>query len=79
MIKLDDVITIKMTLIKANLLRSVLFSTALELRESDPQTSKILSDFESLIQSQLDKLDFSENEKLVDEINAEIAREAEGD
>ena len=77
MITMNDVISIKMPLIKATLLRSLLFSTALELKESDPQTSKMLSDFESLIQSQLEQLDFSENEKLVDEINAKIAKEAD--
>lgn len=77
MVTMNDVISIKMTLTKATLLRSLLYTTAYELKESDPQTSKMLSDYEKLIQDQLDKLDFTENERLVDEINSKIAKESE--
>lgn len=77
MITMNDIISIKMTLTKAHLLRSLLYTTSFDLKESDPQTSKMLSKFEKLIKDQLDKLDFSENERLVDEINKKIAKESE--
>lgn len=77
MITMNDVISIKMSLTKAYLLCSLLYTTSFDLKESDPQTSKMLSKFEKLIQDQLDKLDFSENERLVDEINKKIAKESE--
>ena len=77
MITMNDVISIKMTLTKATLLRSLLYTTSYDLKESDPQTSKMLSDYEKMIHDQLDKLDFSENERLVDEINKKIAKESE--
>lgn len=73
---MNDIINIKMTLTKATLLRSLLYTTAYELKESYPKTSQMLSDYEALIQKQLNELDFSENEKLVDRINAKIAKEA---
>lgn len=73
---MNDIINIKMTLTQATLLRSLLYTTAYDLKESDPKTSQMLSDYETLIQKQLNKLDFSENEKLVDRINANIAKEA---
>lgn len=73
---MNDIINIKMTLTQATLLRSLLYTTAYDLKESDPKTSQMLSDYEALIQKQLNKLDFSENEKLVDRINAKIAKEA---
>lgn len=73
---MNDIINIKMTLTQATLLRSLLYTTAYDLKESDPKTSQMLSDYEALIQKQLNKLDFSENEKLVDRINANIAKEA---
>lgn len=73
---MNDIINIKMTLTQATLLRSLLYTTAYDLKESDPKTSQRLSDYEALIQKQLNKLDFSENEKLVDRINAKIAKEA---
>lgn len=73
---MNDIINIKMTLTQATLLRSLLYTTAYDLKESDPKTSQMLSDYEVLIQKQLNKLDFSENEKLVDRINANIAKEA---
>lgn len=76
MISMNDIVSIKMTLTKATILRSVLFTAAYDLREIDPEESKRLSEFEKLIQSQLDQLDFSENEKLVDDINTKIAKEA---
>lgn len=73
---MNDIINIKMTLTQVTLLRSLLYTTAYDLKESDPKTSQMLSDYEVLIQKQLNKLDFSENEKLVDRINAKIAKEA---
>lgn len=73
---MNDIINIKMTLTQATLLRSLLYTTAYDLKESDPKTSQMLSDYEALIQKQLNKLDFSENEKLVDRINAKIAKKA---
>lgn len=73
---MNDIINIKMTLTQATLLRSLLYTTAYDLKESDPKTSQMLSDYEALIQKQLNKLDFSENEKLVDRINAKIVNEA---
>lgn len=73
---MNDIINIKMTLTQATLLRSLLYTMAYDLKESDPKTSQMLSDYEVLIQKQLNKLDFSENEKLVDRINANIAKEA---
>lgn len=72
---MNDIINIKMTLAQATLLRSLLHTTAYDLKESDPKTSQMLSDNEALIQKQLIKLDFSENEKLVDRINAKTAKE----
>lgn len=76
MITMNDIISIKMTLTQAILLRSLLYTTAYDLKESEPRTSQMLSEFEALIQKQLNKLDFSENEKLVDRINAKIEKEA---
>jgi hypothetical protein len=76
MITMNDKVSIEMTLTQATLLRSLLFTTAYELKKSEPRTSQMLSEFEALIQKQLNKLDFSENEKLVDRINAKTEKEA---
>lgn len=72
MIQFNDTIEIKMPLVKANLLCSALHLAAIELKDKDSQTSENLSQFRELILNQLNQLDFSENEELVDQINAGI-------
>lgn len=76
MITMNDIISIKLTFLQAQFLRSQLSVRAYDTKESQPSISKLLSKIEGLIQKQLDELDYSENEKLVDRINAKIAKEA---
>ena len=76
MITMNDNISIGMTLTKAHLYLSSLKIAAYELRESDPETAKHLTALQTLIQQHLDRLDYSENEKQVDEHNAQIAEKA---
>ena len=76
MITMNDIISIKLTFLQAQFLCSQLSVNAFDTKESQPSVSKLLSKIEGLIQKQLDELDYSENEKLVDRINAKRAKEA---
>lgn len=76
MITLNDTINFKMTLLEANFVASTLHVASLELKKSDPETAKNLEKTREKILNVLDSVDFSENEKLVDEINVDISKKA---
>ena len=46
------------------------------IKNIDKDESERLKKFEKMVKDQIAKLDYSENEKLVDETNAKIAKEA---
>lgn len=73
---MNDTVSIKMTLTQAYLLASVLGTAAYDIKDIDKDESERLKMFEEMVKSQISKLDYSDNEKLVDETNAKIAQEA---
>lgn len=73
---MNDTVSIKMTLTQAHLLASVLETVAYDIKDIDKDESERLKMFEEMVKSQISKLDYSDNEKLVDETNAKIAQEA---
>jgi hypothetical protein len=58
------------------LLASVLGTAAYDVKDIDKDESERLKMFEKMVKNQISKLDYSDNEKLVDETNAKIAQEA---
>ena len=76
MTTMNDIVSIKMTLTQAHLLASVLGTAAYDVKNIDKDESVRLKKFEKMVKDQIAKLDYSENEKLVDETNAKIAKEA---
>lgn len=76
MTTMNDIVSIKMTLTQAHLLASVLGTAAYDVKDIDKDESERLKKFEKMVKDQITKLDYSENEKLVDETNAKIAKEA---
>ena len=74
---MNDIVSIKMTLTQAHLLASVLGTAAYDVKDIDKDESERLKKFEKKVKDQIAKLDYSENEKLVDETNAKIAKEAD--
>ena len=77
MTTMNDIVSIKMTLTQAHLLASVLGTAAYDVKDIDKDESERLKKFEKMVKDQIAKLDYSENEKLVDETNAKIAKEAD--
>ena len=77
MTTMNDIVSIKMTLTQAHLLASVLGTVAYDVKDIDKDESERLKKFEKMVKDQIAKLDYSENEKLVDETNAKIAKEAD--
>ena len=77
MTTMNDIVSIKMTLTQAHLLASVLGTAAYDVNDIDKDESERLKKFEKMVKDQIAKLDYSENEKLVDETNAKIAKEAD--
>ena len=77
MTTMNDTVSIKMTLTQAHLLASVLSTASYDVKDIDKEESERLKTFEQMVKSQIAKLDYSENEKLVDETNAKIAKEAD--
>jgi hypothetical protein len=77
MVTMNDTVSIKMTLTQAHLLASVLSTASYDVKDIDKEESERLKMFEQMVKSQIAKLDYSENEKLVDETNAKIAKEAD--
>jgi len=76
MITMNDTVSIKMTLTQAHLLASVLGTAAYDVKDIDKDESERLKMFENMVKIQISKLDYSDNEKQVDETNAKIAQEA---
>lgn len=77
MISMNDTVSIKMTLTQAHLLASVLSTASYDVKDIDKEESERLKKFGQMVKGQLDKLDYSENERLVDKANDIIAKEAE--
>jgi hypothetical protein len=77
MVTMNDTVSIKMTLTQAHLLASVLSTASYDVKDIYKEESERLKMFEQMVKSQIAKLDYSENEKLVDETNAKIAKEAD--
>ena len=77
MTTMNDIVSIKMTLTQAHLLASVLGTASYDVKDIDKDESERLKKFEKMVKDQIAKLDYSENEKLVDETNAKIAKEAD--
>lgn len=74
---MNDTVSIQMTLTEAHLLASVLCTAAYDVKDIDAAESERLKKFERMVKDQIDRLDYSENERLVDETNAKIAAEAD--
>lgn len=74
---MNDTVSIKMTLTQAHLLASVLSTASYDVKDIDKEESERLKKFGQMVKGQLDKLDYSENERLVDKANDIIAKEAE--
>ena len=71
---MNSVINVEMTVMEATLFRSTCKIAAYELKDSDPLSAKQLVLLGEKIQTTLNNQDYSENEQLVDEINAKIAK-----
>lgn len=76
MITMNDTVSIKMTLTQAHMLASVLSTAAYDVKDIDNAESERLKTFEKMVKDQIAQLDYSENEKLVDETNERTAKEA---
>ena len=74
---MNSVINVPMTVMEATLLKSSCYIAAYELKDNDPLTAEQLTKLVNKINSILLKMDTSENEKLVDDINAKIAKEVD--
>ena len=77
MTTMNDIVSIKMTLTQAHLLASVLGTAAYDVKDIDKDESERLKKCEKMVKDQIAKVDYSENEKLVDDTNTKIAKEAD--
>ena len=71
-IGMNDRITMSFTLFEWTRLRISLHVAGFSLKESDEISSRTLIEFYKKIGNNLSKLDFSANERLVDEINKKV-------